>query len=160
MRKWMKLVEGDQPVTESDPLVEKLLKVAPWEWTTQEESHANARFECGPSHFEVSFSGIDAVSVTFWNDTTDGDGIGVVGGQDARGVFATMTAIITDFVTKNNPAKIFWTARPKEYSRQRLYDRLCQTLILPGYRFEHGRTRLVYRFVRENGSGHGESNPT
>lgn len=56
------------------------------------------------------------------------------GEGNAFAIFATVTAIVKDFLTKRKPEYVWFVA--DEPQRERLYNRLLKKLVVPGYEAE------------------------
>lgn len=98
---------------------------AAFEWKRQGERSWEAKFQIDESIYWVYLDGRDgdAVDLVF----TDGDGSeDLTGGGNAFQVFATVSAILRDYLAHRKPSGITFTA--KGSSRIKLYQRLAKSM--------------------------------
>lgn len=118
----MKLWELLSPT--SQRVDELMNQPAAFEWKRKSERSWEARFAIGDASYWVYLDGRDDdnVSLVF----TDGQGSEeITGGGNAFQVFATVGAILRDFLRYRKPESIHFSA--KEASRSKLYAKLAST---------------------------------
>jgi hypothetical protein len=105
-----------------------------------------ATFQVGETAFEVAFKGKSIVHPKYKGIT--GFEVGFYRKQDkgapwqykptgegnAFAIFATVTAVVKDFLIRRKPSFIWFVA--DEDTRARLYNKLIQKLVVPGYEAE------------------------
>ena len=95
------------------------------------------------------------VDVGFFDATDDKNPtIDMTGKGDAFRIFATVGAIVKDYIAKNNPDVLTFSGKTRDPSRIRLYDLIAKNIgkYLPGYKLGDSGVDLGdkrYTFVRE-----------
>lgn len=120
-------------------LAETLGTPVPWHWVTSDDDFFQAKFTIGSATYEVQFleedpeSELNVWSLTFARVTIKQPvgttrlpypswQTGITKTGQAFTIFATILAIMKDFVSTHHPNEIYFTA--DEPSRQKLYSRL------------------------------------
>ena len=124
-------------------LIELYQQSVPWKWTDFSDPEAKtASFLIDEQEYEVLFQLYDG---TTWSvefqlmdpDATPGFRRGtqqITGTRNAYQVFATVVDIMSDFLKKVQPEHL--TLQAEEPSRKRLYDKMANKMVPPGYELE------------------------
>lgn len=118
------LDQDDDEDLDEERIDELLNKPLEWEWTRHRDHGSIATFHTDKDRFDVALSKGDGyMDVMF---ISKNHGLDISGDGQSFQIFATVAAILKDFISSNPPQPIRFSA--KEPSRAKLYQRLAQMM--------------------------------